>query len=323
MLDRTPQFEAFVDRARLGKNGLGRLVAGILVAVIVFLVATGIILVLGFLARAALDALSGGEGIGGAGAFAEFMVTPFGLAVALLTLGGLWLGVWAAVRLIHKRSLGGVTGSEGRIDWTDFRKAFVAFAAIPFALQLATMGFDPELHRNPLPFVEWLPAAIAIAAILLVQTSAEEVFFRGYLTQSLAARFRSPWIWAVIPVLVFASLHFKPDVAPALNFAMLAAIAGMAFGFTWLVTKTGNLGAAMGAHFANNLVAILFVSHDAAFSSAAFFNGSLMQGDSLQGAAAALQVLPALASLFAALVLIVHPKSPLALDVFRRPREAN
>ncbi len=47
----------------------------------------------------------------------------------------------------------------------------------------------------------------------LIQTGAEELVFRGYLQQQLAARFASPLIWMVLPALIFGAVHYDPATA--------------------------------------------------------------------------------------------------------------
>ncbi len=83
--------------------------------------------------------------------------------------------------------------------------------------------------------------------------------FRGYLQQQLAARFRSPLAWMLVPSILFGALHYSPEaygdnawiiVAWSVMFGLLAAD---------LTARTGNLGAAIGFHFANNFSAILLV----------------------------------------------------------------
>jgi membrane protease YdiL (CAAX protease family) len=110
---------------------------------------------------------------------------------------------------------------------------------------------------------------------VLLQTGAEEILFRGYIQQQLAARFRSPILWMILPSALFGVLHWQPDVmgdnaiyvvAAATLFGLLAAD---------LTAKTGSLGAAWGFHFANNVVAILIVSLDGPLSGLALYTASV------------------------------------------------
>ncbi|MBC7141614.1 MAG: CPBP family intramembrane metalloprotease, partial [Rhodobacteraceae bacterium] len=105
-------------------------------------------------------------------------------------------------------------------------------------------------------FLTYLPFALPG---ILIQTGAEELVFRGYLQQQLAARFQSPLIWIGLPAALFAFGHYMPDDfgASAWGVALWAAMFGVLAAD--LTARTGNLGAALGFHFANNVAALLFV----------------------------------------------------------------
>jgi len=102
----------------------------------------------------------------------------------------------------------------------------------------------------------FLPLTVAF---IFLQTGAEELFFRGYLQQQLAARFAARWIWMWIPSAVFALLHWSPDAGGNLPLVLMSALV---FGLAAadLTERTGSLGAAMGLHLGNNFIAIAVVS---------------------------------------------------------------
>jgi membrane protease YdiL (CAAX protease family) len=103
----------------------------------------------------------------------------------------------------------------------------------------------------------WLPLALPA---LMIQTAAEELAFRGYLLQGLAARFRAPLVWWLLPAVLFGLLHWDP--AQFGRHAWLAAASAAVVGLVLadVTASTGNLSAAMGLHFANNAVALLLVA---------------------------------------------------------------
>jgi len=109
----------------------------------------------------------------------------------------------------------------------------------------------------PGQWVLLLPLALAG---VLIQVSAEEIVFRGYLQQQLAARFASPLIWMGLPSALFALGHHQPDVAGD-NAWMITIWAGV-FGVLMadLTARSGSLGPAIAVHFVNNVSAIVIVS---------------------------------------------------------------
>lgn len=317
---RTETFNRYAARAGEGRTGLGRFIGGIVIVLICWGIATfGMI----FFGMAALYAqsLAGGEPFDfsdPATMMIRFAKTPIGLVSLLLTLGGIWIGVWLALRLLHRRKVATLLSIEGRLDRGDFLRAFIVFASLPFLLQLASLPFQADVVRNPIPLATWLLTALAMVPALLIQTSAEEAFFRGYLPQNLGARFNSPFIWALLPSLGFAALHWRSDIPAEITLAMFGGILVFAFALLALVTRTGSLAASMGGHFGNNLVAILFVSHDDLFAGAAFYNGQTVQEMPGGWGSAVGQFVATIGMVLVGYLLLAHRRSPLALSAFRR-----
>jgi hypothetical protein len=106
---------------------------------------------------------------------------------------------------------------------------------------------------------------------VLIQTGAEEVLFRGYMQQQLAARFSSPLMWMILPSAIFAALHYQPEIMGDNTWLMMAAVFVFAVLAADLTAVTGNIGAAWGMHFVNNALAILVVATDGPLSGLALF----------------------------------------------------
>jgi membrane protease YdiL (CAAX protease family) len=129
------------------------------------------------------------------------------LLLFLASFGALALGTAAAARLLQRRPPATLLGPGG------FRpRAFVTGVAVVAALGLAGGLAAPLLapvtrQTGLLAWAAWLPLALPA---ILVQSAAEELLFRGFLLQGLAARFRSAWIWWLVPALLFGVLHWNP-----------------------------------------------------------------------------------------------------------------
>jgi len=110
-----------------------------------------------------------------------------------------------------------------------------------------------------------------------IQTSSEELLFRGYLTQMLGRRLRNPWLLSLITGLGFGALHLaNPEVVH--NFWLLL-IFYVSFGmFASLVTlRDGGLELALGMHAANNLFSALVATYpDGALRTPALFTSSVL-----------------------------------------------
>ena len=226
------------------RPALWRLGAGTLAALAIYVVGAGAVV-------AGYAWMAGPEEVGG------LMTgeTPGAMLVLLASFLFMALGAWAAARWLHGRRLPEMLGPRGPA-WRDFRLAagvVLAANALPIALAIASGEMIPSL--DPLLWALLLLPAIPLVAL---QTGAEELLFRGYLQGQLAARFRSPVIWAVLPSIAFGAAHWDGSHGAA-AWAIVAATALFGLAAADLTALTGRLGAAWGLHFANNLVALTVI----------------------------------------------------------------
>jgi uncharacterized protein len=249
--ERTARFEAFVAPARR-RPALWRLVLGSALAASVWLaVVVGLVLV--------------GDGL----AVPPEAASRATLLGYLASFAALILGLGIAVRLLHARSPATLLGPTGRPDRRGFVLGFGIVAAISIASFALAAFVAPPSQQLPLGL--WLAWAVPAALAILLQSGAEELAFRGYLMQQLAARFRSPLAWWLLPALAFGALHWSP--AQFGSNAWLVVVAATLIGLIAgdVTARTGNLGAAIGLHFANNVTAILFLAPPSELSALALF----------------------------------------------------
>jgi uncharacterized protein len=304
MLTDSSAFSRYVDQARTGNTALWRtLVGGLLIGIIwlVFSVAAAIPVLTGLL-----------EGPEGAGHLVgDFVTSPPETALILTSFVGLWCGVWLAVRLLQRRPIASVFGASKRISQPDFLRGFVATLIVCLPAELVSVLIDPSLERSAIGVSEWLLWLIPLTLLVVLQISAEEVAFRGYFVQSLAARFPSQLVWALLPGAVFTLLHFDGEALPWMNAHLLITTAAFTLAATSLVVATGNLGAAMGVHLALNFYGLLVVSNIGWLSGTSLFERRVIQApDWTVGEAAWLTVI-AIAAMALVLVLLLDARSPL------------
>ncbi|MDJ0629759.1 MAG: CPBP family intramembrane metalloprotease [Rhodobacter sp.] len=185
--------------------------------------------------------------------------TPAGTLILLATFLGMALGPMLAVRLLHRRPVGSLFGRAARAI-RDFAGA-AAIATVIYAAAVAVWFavFDATPQLDPILWLALLPLSLAGIAL---QTGAEELVFRGYLQQQLAARFRSPVVWMILPSLIFGAVHYDPATTGGNALLIVGATGIFGLAAADLTAATGSLGAAWGLHFANNVFAILIVAVD-------------------------------------------------------------
>ncbi len=254
--------DSFVAPARTYPQ-IWRLIIGLLVAAGIYLA-----VFLAFLGMLAL--VSGFEG---AERWLQQMGSGDSPTATLLLLGtfiGMALGPFAATRWLHKRRIATLFGPR-RKALRHFLITLLVAAAL-FALSLLIpSGIEIEPNLPVSLWASFLPLALVG---VLIQTGAEEVLFRGYLQQQLAARFSSPFVWMVLPSLLFGFAHFDPATMGTNAWLIVAATGLFGLFAADLTAKTGTLGAAWGFHFANNVLALLVVGLDGPLSGLALYTTS-------------------------------------------------
>ena len=192
-----------------------------------------------------------------------FGLRPAGvLTCLLLTLTVLfsfvaWLvAIWITLHWVHNRRFTPLLGPNVLFH---FRRVLLALVV----LNLALVVLPPwDLLADTVPGLDasrWVALLPISLLAVLVQVSAEELLFRGYLQQQLAARVRSPLVWMGVPSLLFAVAHY--DAAMGSNAWLIVIWAAMfACLMADITARTGSLGAAIAIHFVNNTLGILLIS---------------------------------------------------------------
>ena len=193
--------------------------------------------------------------------------TPTATLLILGTFIGMGGGAMLATKLLHKRPIASLFGPLATLQ-RQFLIA-VGVAAIVFAASML-IPTDLMLQSN-LELAIWASFMPLALVGVLIQTGAEEILFRGYIQQQLAARFSNPTIWMVLPSVLFALVHLDPTTYGPNAWLIVAATALFGILAADLTAKTGNIGAAWGLHFANNVLALLLISLDGPLSGLALY----------------------------------------------------
>lgn len=179
---------------------------------------------------------------------------PVAILVMLASFWGVWLGVFFACALLHGQSFGSVFAPGRWLRGREFARGALiglTFSALGTAIGIAVAG-PPE---PVLAAERWALFALPVALLVCIQATAEELVFRGYLLQQLAARSRSWIVWGVLPSLVFGLLHLENlEGEGGLYYVAVTFLMGVALAVT--VYRTGSLWTAIGLHVAVNIASL-------------------------------------------------------------------
>lgn len=238
--------EAFIAPARAYPQ-LWRFIVGVVIAITVYF----LFIQLYVAAIASVDRSLVGQVFEG--------LTPMTMYLLMSSFAFMAAGAVVAARLMHKRGALSLLGPLP-VLWRDFRAVSILLIILLVVVSVLPpwdMGGD---FVSNLPIGLWIMLLVPSLGIVLLQVSAEEILFRGYMQQQLAARFRSPLVWMIIPSALFALGHYSPDSMGenALVITLWSCIFGMLMAD--LTARSGSLGPAIAVHLWNNVSAIILVS---------------------------------------------------------------
>ncbi len=268
-MEKGAAFETFIAPAT-GRNSVIRLIAGVLLVFGVYIAFFFVMFTLAWL----IDLQAGIEWLGRA---LTLGATPAEMSALFATFLGMILGVFLAVRLIHRRSPRTLFGPDIRAFLKHFTIALVVGMVIFGLYELVSLAWiDPVPRLSLATWLRWLPLGMLM---LLIQVTAEELTFRGYLVQQLASRYASPLIWMLLPAFLFGLAHYRQQEMGANTWLLVGAAVVIGLALTDLTRATGDLGAAIGLHFVSNFWAIMVISAERRLSGFSLFMTPLPPSD--------------------------------------------
>ncbi len=173
---------------------------------------------------------------------------PEGLLAGHLALASLTVVVLLVARWVHGRSPAWTWSVQPGMRWRyALATLLVALVVLNGMLWLSFTWEGVPTFTSGQAGAAWFLLVMLLTSPL--QALAEEVFFRGYLMQSLGSMFGRAWIGVVGSSLVFALLHGTQNPALFAHRLAFGLVAGT------LVLVTGGLEAGIAAHVVNNLFA--------------------------------------------------------------------
>jgi uncharacterized protein len=253
----TADMSSFVDAARLGRPQWWWYLLGVVFILLCWLLVggTATVMVLALLLKpeTILTGLSV-EQLSAQGPYTAFLVVMAGYPFFLL-------GIVLAVVVFHRRSPRTLITSAPFVRWGRVALGFGAWSGIQLLFTALGYLLDPAGLAYTLNPATFLPFLLMAVCLVPLQSTAEELLFRGYLVQWASLLSRNKIFLTIVSGVVFTLPHLaNPEVS--LNApAMLAQYFALGAFFAWISLRDGTLELAIGAHAANNLFAVLLVNY--------------------------------------------------------------
>ena len=183
------------------------------------------------------------------------------LLIFVFALSGLYLGL----RYFHNRSFTSLISWSQKIDWNRILWSFGFWLGLSILFELFMYLYQPGDYHFHRPGWSFVLLMLISLTILPIQTSFEDLLFRGYLMQGIGFALRSKWTAWVITSLLFAAVHsMNPEIREygLLNMLPYYIIAGLFLGYITIMDD--RLELALGVHAATNFFGAVLVSYEGA-----------------------------------------------------------
>jgi len=165
------------------------------------------------------------------------------------------------VKWLHKRTLQSLFTARERVDWSRIGLAFAVWFFLSLGMDAISYWSNPENYVLQFDLGSFVPMLILALILFPIQTSAEEIFFRGYLLQSVGLLAKYRWIPLVFTSALFAAMHgLNPEVGAYGTGYMMSYYFGVGVTLAIVTIMDDGLELALGYHAANNLYGALIVS---------------------------------------------------------------
>lgn len=233
----------FIDIARTGKNGFWLYVSGfliVMVAAVVFSLPTVLVIDLKT-QKPTVPAYQY-------------------LAVAMLQFIGIIVGLWFIMKYLHQRSFKTLITPLAEINWKRIAKSAGLWFGITMAVELLFYTIYPEIYSFTLKIEDFIPAFVVGILLIPIQSTTEELLFRGYLLQGIGKK--NIWAGIIITGIFFGLAHGLNPETEKVGFALgMSYYISVGLFFALLAIVDKKLELPIEIHAANNVYSFLIVSY--------------------------------------------------------------
>lgn len=189
---------------------------------------------------------------------------PHNLGYLLLLLGfvAMFFAFKWLIRPFHKRTLSETINGGGQLRRDRISMGMLVWGVMMLITLVIGLLTSPENYQLQFHPGRFLILLLITLLILPFQTSFEEIFFRGYLSQGIAAATKSRWWTLIIISLAFGLMHAANPEVKEFGFWISMpqyVIMGVILGVVSILDDGIEL--ALGIHFINNAFFALCTTH--------------------------------------------------------------
>ena len=239
----SPRTARYLDLARQGRNAWWRYALGTFTIACFWLF-------LGFVPYVLLADEAAGSRL------LEYVAGNFSFVMMLA-------GLAVAVKVIHRRPLLSLITPEARVDWRRIGRAALAWCVLAALISAIEHLLYADRYYLSFNAERFLPFLVFVLVLTPIQTTAEELVFRGYAMQGIGLLTRRPVLVAVASTVVFTLPHMlNPEVEKHGMLIMAANYFAIGLLLATVTLRDGRLELAIGVHAVNNIFLALVANYE-------------------------------------------------------------
>ena len=184
------------------------------------------------------------------------------LLLQMLPFAVLFLGMWFVNRFLHQLNFHQLITSRRDVDWNRILFSFWLWGGATIILLLFGCLMAPEEYVLNFKWRTFLPLLFLGTLLIPIQTSAEELLFRGYLLQGFGVLFKNRWLPLILTSVLFGGLHYANPEVDQFGLGIMFYYIGTGFFLGIITLVDEGLELALGFHAANNLFGALLMSSE-------------------------------------------------------------
>ena len=166
------------------------------------------------------------------------------------------------VKIFHQLDMKNLITTRPKIDWKRVGLSFGIITVFISGSILLDYKLSPENYEYNFELNRFLILALIGIVMVPIQTTFEELYFRGYLMQGLGSVFKSRAVALILTSVLFGALHFGNPEIGKLGNELLITYIGTGFLLGIMTLMDDGLELAIGFHAGNNLLTALLVTSD-------------------------------------------------------------
>lgn len=167
------------------------------------------------------------------------------------------------VKVLHKRDWKTLITPLETINWSKIRFAFFLWGGFSLLLEAVSYISDPSVYTLTFDLMRFLPLLVIIILLMPIQTTTEELLFRGYLMQGIGRLSGSKVVPLVVTSILFGLMHIMNPEVDKFGMGIMMTYYMTVGAFLGLLTiMDDSLELAIGVHAATNMFSALFVSYE-------------------------------------------------------------